>query len=233
MRMVLSFVAVAALSHSFVTPVRADSSATTPQEFAYTEIYTALSDAGIPVHTEVKRVTVSGPHKRVDRFQGPFEVTDALTRRMVSIDPKRKTFTVHEQERVMNISDGSQTEVDIPKRPAHDYYTALTRMPDGATRVELKGEVSIQGQPARGQQFTHVSAKGTNITTVWAAVGSKRVVQVKSTWTPCGATSNQVVIIRTAFDYSPVSDRSMFSLVPPSGYEVKSQPILGLTSQRD
>lgn len=229
----LSLLAVVTIAPFSLSHVDADEPATTREDFAYTEVYTALSDSGFPVYTDVKRVKVSGPHKRIDRFEGRFEVIDALTSRMVSIDPKRKTYTLHEQQRVINVIDGSQTEFDIPQWPAHDHYKALTWMPDGSTHVVLKDELSIDGQLTRGQQATHVSAGGTNVTSIWTGVKSDHVVQVRATWTPKGANRPQVVIIRTAFDYEPRLDPSVFSLVPPSGYELKTQPVFGLTMQRD
>lgn len=233
MRIFVSLLAVAAISQLCMITARADSSVIAPKEFTYTEIFTTMSNTGIPVDIDVKRVSISGAHKRVDRFERDIEITDSLTSRLVAIDPQRKTYTVHGRQRVINASDGTQTETEIPKRPAHDYYKALAWMPEDSTRLALKDDIWIQSQLAHGEKVTHVSADGTNVTTCWTAVESNRVLQVQSTWTPKGAKSPEVVIIRTAFDYSPILDKSIFSLVPPSGYELKSQAILGITLQND
>lgn len=97
-----------------------------PEDFAYTEIYTAMSDAGTPVQTNVRRVTVSGNHQRIDQFDGECQIIDALTSRMVSIDSVKKTHTVHDRQRVINIVNGSQSESEIPNRPAANHYKALS-----------------------------------------------------------------------------------------------------------
>ena len=214
--------------------VSADDTATNaPADFAYTEIYTALSEDGTPVHSDIKRIAVSGPHQRTDRFNGRSEIVDALTSRMVSIDSENKTYTVHERQRVINTTDGSQTEFEIPKRQAHDYYKQLTWMPDDSKRVDLPNETTINGYRVRGVRVTHATNDGTTETTCWTAIDTGHVIQVKSTLTAPGSKSPQVVILRTEFDYKPIADKSIFSVVPPSGYELRSQSILGLTSQRD
>lgn len=217
-------------------PVRSDDTVpATPTDFAYTEIYTALSEDGTPLHSDVKRITVSGPHQRTDRFSSRSEIVDALTSRMVSIDSQNKTYTIHERQRVINTADGSQTEFEIPARPAHDYYKQLTWMPEGSKRVDLPKakETTINGHRVHGVRVTHSTTDGTTETTCWTATDTGRVVQVKSTLTPAGDASPQVVILRTAFDYKPIADKSIFSVIPPSGFELKTQPVLGFTSQRD
>lgn len=218
-----------------VGSVRADDTALkAPTDFAYTEIFTALSDDGTPVDSDVRRIAVSGPHQRTDRFNGHSNIVDALTGRMVSIDSEHKTYTVHERQRVINTEGGSQTEFEIPKRPAPDYYKQLTWMPDGSKRVELPTETTIDGHRVRGVRVTYTTTDETTEKIYWTAIDTGRVIQVKSTSTPAGTNASlQVVELRTAFDYSPIADKSFFSVVPPSGFEVKVQPILGLTSQRD
>ena len=214
--------------------VLADDAATNaPADFAYTEIYTAFSEDGTPVHSDVKRIAVSGPHQRTDRFNGGSQIVDALTSRMVSIDSENRTYTVHERQRVINTTDGSRAEFEIPKQPAHHYYKQLTWMPDDSKRVDLPNETTINDHHVRGVRVTHTTNDGTNETTYWTAIDTGRVIQVRSTLTTAGSKSPQVVILRTAFDYRPIADKSIFSVVPPSGFELKTKPILGFTSQRD
>ena len=204
-----------------------------PSDFAYTEIHTAFSDNGTPVHTDIKRVTVSGHHQRTDRFDGPFQITDSSTSRMVSVDPRAKTYTVYDRQRTINADNGTQTESEIPKRPAPNYYKALDWMPDDATRTAIPGHSMVNGVRCTQTRVSEVHSNGsTNTTTSWTAVESGRIIQVRATLTPAGQKTPELVILRTAFNYQPVADKSIFSLVPPSGYEVKSQAILGLTSQR-
>ena len=186
--------------------VRADDGTpATPTDFTYTVIYTALSNDGTPVHSDVKRVAVSGPHQRIDRFDGPSEIVDALTSRMVSIDSQHKTYTVHERQRVIDTADGSQAEVEIPKRPAHDYYKHLTWMPDDSKQIELPGETTINGHRARGVRVTRTTTDGTTETTCWTAIDTGRVIQVKSAMTPTGTHHHKL----SSFGPPSITDRSL------------------------
>jgi outer membrane lipoprotein-sorting protein len=199
-----------------------------PQEFSYTGIKTTLSEDGDVVDASTTRVSVFGQCMRTDRPDDSYYIIDPYTSRVVSINPKNKTYTVHNREQLINLRSGESKERDFQMHPAAtNYYTMLTWMPDGSKQAQLDQKVvSFSRPPSIGHEITHVGPDGERATTYWIGSSNGLLVETKTTWKPQGRTKPEITIVRRDFDYDPITDKSIFTLVPPEGYEVKTATIM-------
>lgn len=200
------------------------------RDFAYTEVHTVMSDAGTVADTQSKRILVAGDSTRKEYLNGSYDLVDPHTGLSVTVNPLKKTYVIHDRRVVIDTATGKTTESALKQSTIPDHYAMLTHVPEGATHALLKDEISFSRPSGNGRSITQSDEHGTHVTKYWVDAKTNRLNHIEMSWTPKGVQAPVVIIVRKDFDYTPFTDRSIFSLIPPAGYHVTSEPIMALTS---
>ena len=179
-----------------------------------------------PEYTEVMILGKSLKRYRHLKHPDDYYVDDLETGVSISVDVKKKTYTVHSEHKTINLN-GKVLKTQKPKpAPEVDFYKRIKEIPvDEMTPI---GEAYIDGKKALGFRRVEKQNLETWTRTWWINAETRLPVREETEFRSKNPMIGENDWVRTNFKFDEPLDRDLFDTSPDGFKPTEPQSVLGI-----